>query len=243
MKRRKSVYKPGFVCRPGGRRDDHFSRKSIARFLQQSTRESMAGRTDPLGGAGGDAAGPSGPCSLFDLAPSGVYRARPVTRPAGELLPHRFTLTARAEAREAVCFLLHFPWPRGRWALPITASYGARTFLSPSPTRNRLWQFPSDPAGDHPTDFRQMKHRLRAVGWKGGMSNIEGDSLHYTNPKRKRGLGKKTSSLALRVSISACLTPKSRTTRLIEEPGCCAQGNRDGTSSTRPTCVRNSHVW
>ena len=49
-KRRKPVYKPGFVRRPDGRRDDHFSRKSIARFLQQSTRESMAGRTDPLGG-------------------------------------------------------------------------------------------------------------------------------------------------------------------------------------------------
>ena len=31
---------------------------------------------------------------LFGLAPDGVYRARPVTRPAGELLPHRFTLTA-----------------------------------------------------------------------------------------------------------------------------------------------------
>jgi hypothetical protein len=35
---------------------------------------------------------------LFGLAPDGVYRARPVTRPAGELLPHRFTLTA-AEAQ------------------------------------------------------------------------------------------------------------------------------------------------
>ena len=33
---------------------------------------------------------------LFGLAPDGVYRARPVTRPAGELLPHRFTLTAAA---------------------------------------------------------------------------------------------------------------------------------------------------
>jgi hypothetical protein len=31
-------------------------------------------------------------CSLFDLAPGGACRARPVTRPAGELLPHRFTL-------------------------------------------------------------------------------------------------------------------------------------------------------
>lgn len=28
-----------------------------------------------------------------------------------------------------VCFLLHFPWPHGRWALPITLSCGARTFL------------------------------------------------------------------------------------------------------------------
>ena len=97
----------------------------------------MAGRTNPLGGTGGDAASP-GPCSLFDLAPSGVYRARPVTRPAGELLPHRFTLTAWAEAHEAVCFLLHFPWPFDRWALPITASYGARTFLPPNPDRSRL---------------------------------------------------------------------------------------------------------
>ena len=30
---------------------------------------------------------------------------------------------------EAVCFLWHFPCPRGRWALPTTASCGARTFL------------------------------------------------------------------------------------------------------------------
>src|SRR5690606_1591225 len=34
--------------------------------------------------------------SLSDLAPGGVYRAGPVTRPAGGLLHHRFTLTARA---------------------------------------------------------------------------------------------------------------------------------------------------
>ena len=37
-------------------------------------------------------------CSLFDLAPGGVCLARPVTRPAGELLPHRFTLTWRRQA-------------------------------------------------------------------------------------------------------------------------------------------------
>jgi len=33
--------------------------------------------------------------SLFGLAPGGVYLARRVAPPAGELLPHRFTLTAR----------------------------------------------------------------------------------------------------------------------------------------------------
>jgi len=43
--------------------------------------------------------------SLFDLASSGVYRAKLVTQPAGELLPHRFTLTEKS----AVYFLLHFP--------------------------------------------------------------------------------------------------------------------------------------
>ena len=46
---------------------------------------------------------------LFDLAPGGVCLAKLVAQPAGELLPRRFTLTARAEAFAAVCFLLHFP--------------------------------------------------------------------------------------------------------------------------------------
>ncbi|AMW19473.1 hypothetical protein Chelonae_p1722 [[Mycobacterium] chelonae subsp. bovistauri] len=32
----------------------------------------------------------------FGLASGGVYRAEPVTRPAGALLPHRFTLTTLA---------------------------------------------------------------------------------------------------------------------------------------------------
>ena len=40
-------------------------------------------------------------CFLLDLAPGGVCLARLVAQPAGELLPHRFTLTARTlhEAR------------------------------------------------------------------------------------------------------------------------------------------------
>jgi len=36
--------------------------------------------------------GPSAP--LFGLAPGGVYKAPAVTGQPGELLPHRFTLTA-----------------------------------------------------------------------------------------------------------------------------------------------------
>jgi len=39
---------------------------------------------------------------------------------------------------QAVCFLWHFPWPCGRWALPTIAPCGARTFLPPA----------SPPAGD-----------------------------------------------------------------------------------------------
>ena len=47
---------------------------------------------------------------LFGLAPSGVYQANQVTLTAGELLPHRFTLTASQPAGSdvAVCFLLHY---------------------------------------------------------------------------------------------------------------------------------------
>jgi len=88
-------------------------------------------------------------CSLFDLAPGGVCLARPVTRPAGELLPHRFTLTSR-EIREAVYSLLHFPWPRGRWVLPITVSFGARTFLPPGAHNGPIWRPPRPPASGHP---------------------------------------------------------------------------------------------
>ena len=91
-------------------------------------------------------------CFLFDLAPGGVCLARLVTQPAGELLPHRFTLTAWVCTHEAVYFLLHFPWPHGRWALPITMSCGARTFLSPGPFGEPIWrlnqvpgQWPSGP--------------------------------------------------------------------------------------------------
>jgi len=60
---------------------------AVARHLQQPTRRATwAGRPEPARRQ--DAL-------LFGLAPDGVYQAKPVTRPAGELLPHRFTLTTR----------------------------------------------------------------------------------------------------------------------------------------------------
>ena len=62
---------------------------TVTCHLEQPTRkETEADRLRPLFRANS---------LLFGLAPDGVYQARPVTRPAGELLPHRFTLTSRQE--------------------------------------------------------------------------------------------------------------------------------------------------
>ncbi len=82
--------KPGFVL--SGQipeRGNHFSTMTVTCHLEQPTRkETEADRLRPLFRANS---------LLFGLAPDGVYQARPVTWPAGELLPHRFTLTSRQE--------------------------------------------------------------------------------------------------------------------------------------------------
>jgi hypothetical protein len=129
---------------------------------------------------------PRGACSLFGLAPRGVCLARLVTQPAGELLPHRFTLTgsgqragSRGQIRPhcltafcllpsalclAVYFLLHFPGPCGRWALPTTTSYGARTFL-PETRRKRI---PSErPAHSEPHSTILDEPQAGKVRWLG----------------------------------------------------------------------------
>lgn len=84
---------------------------------------------------------------LFGLAPGGVCRAEPVTRSAGELLPHRFTLTrpfgASPSRTSAVCFLWHFPYSRERWALPTTMPCGVRTFLQAMKARRPDVPLPS----------------------------------------------------------------------------------------------------
>jgi len=73
---------------------------------------------------------------LSGLAPGGVYLAFPVTREAGGLLHHRFTLTcpaacASTRPTQAVCSLWHWPAGYPEWALPTTLLCGARTFLEP----------------------------------------------------------------------------------------------------------------
>ena len=65
-------------------------------------------------------------CGLLGLASGGVCRAIPVTRNAGALLPHRFTLTT---ARVAVYFLWHFPASHLGLPLAITLLCEVRTFL------------------------------------------------------------------------------------------------------------------
>src|SRR5258708_11334460 len=78
-------------------------------------------------GSGGP---PSNACAaglaarLLDLAPCGVYRPARATSGAGELLPHRFTLTAPPRRRTAVCSPSHFPAAQPQSALPTTPPSG-----------------------------------------------------------------------------------------------------------------------
>jgi hypothetical protein len=97
----------------------------------------------------GSSGGQPSNAPLFGLAPGGVYRASPVTRGTGALLPHRFTLTAPllpdGITDTAVYFLLHFPSRHRDSALRSTLPCGVRTFLReiipaiacPTPTGGR----------------------------------------------------------------------------------------------------------
>ena len=76
------------------------------------------------------------PIPRLGLAPGGVDRAVPVTRHAGALLPHRFTLTCavdRGPPPSAVCSLLHCPRGRPRLVLTSTLPDGVPTFLDRHP--------------------------------------------------------------------------------------------------------------
>ncbi len=119
------AYKPDPVPgteMPGG---DHPSGHTVAGYLERFTRRlgraalgHLRSRTERVGAA-------------FNLAPGGVYRAAPVTRGAGALLPHRFTLTH--PEGWAVCSLWHCP--ASHLGLPLATALlcGVRTFLDPGP--------------------------------------------------------------------------------------------------------------
>src|SRR4051794_23940918 len=66
---------------------------------------------------------------LFGLAPGGVCRARPVTRPAGELLPRRFTLTAPARGPRGGLFSV---------ALSLLGSPSGGRYPPPRPVESGL---------------------------------------------------------------------------------------------------------
>ena len=82
---------------------------------------------------------PEIPPSLCGLAPGGACRAGRVAAAAVGAYPAVSPLPRPLRA-VAVCFLLRFPWPCGRWALPTTLLCGARTFLE-----KPLARFPRSP--------------------------------------------------------------------------------------------------
>ena len=122
------AYKPDSVPRHHDwrRGGDHPSGHTVTGCLKRPTRRLGRATLNRLRGR-------TFRCGLLDLASGGVCRATPVTRDAGALLPHRFTLTT---ARVAVCFLWHFPASRLGLPLAITLLCEVRTFLDSAPV---LW--------------------------------------------------------------------------------------------------------
>src|SRR5262245_24981247 len=72
----------------------------------------------------------SGPLTMFplSLAPDGVYPAPAVT---GGAVSSYLTVSPLPPflRTKAVCFLWHFPWPRGLLSLTTILALGVRTFL------------------------------------------------------------------------------------------------------------------
>ena len=96
----------------------------------------------------------------FGLAPGGVCRAIPVTRDAGALLPHRFTLTcARPVApaghrRSVLCGTFRQVTLPGRWPAPCP--------VEPRPSSTRSGR--RTPSRGHPADSPSPVHLAAAAG-------------------------------------------------------------------------------
>jgi hypothetical protein len=124
----------------GGRRTSRPVRRILcAAALRPPAAAIHLGLALPTGSCGlpaGSGEQPSNACAghrlaavaLLGLAPGGVYLATPVARGAGELLPHRFTLTG-SRWRPAVSSLWHCPAGHPGLPLATTLLCGVRTFL------------------------------------------------------------------------------------------------------------------
>src|SRR5439155_27174723 len=99
----------GFCSLSWVQRGSHFSRTPVARRLKRPNPRARAG--DPI-------------ALLFGLAPGGVCRADAVTRAAGELLPHRFTLTALADGGLLSVALVRGVSPPGCYPAPCPVEPG-----------------------------------------------------------------------------------------------------------------------
>ena len=124
------------ACRQARMRDGHFSRTAVARRLKRPTREGL--RAGPARD-GFPCVLPAWSCSRWGLPSQAGHPACWCA----------LTAPFHPCCEAAVCFLLHFPCPCGRWALPTTVSCGARTFLPAS-----LSASPERPSG-----------RLTGKGW------------------------------------------------------------------------------
>ena len=106
---------------------------SLGRRLPDAS-SSRPGRNDETGRFVPTEAAPKrGLCrtpSCLTLLPMGFTEP---DRSPGLLVSSYLTVSPLPAGRtpQAVCFLWHFPWPHGRWALPTIAPCGARTFLPP----------------------------------------------------------------------------------------------------------------
>jgi hypothetical protein len=143
---------------------DHSSGPPIAERLKRPTREVLAdhhfqAREGDLRGEMFPRRSPTSHLNppLFGLAPGGVYRATPVTRGTGELLPHLFTLTShRSVGGGFLSVALSFGSPRvavsdhpALWSSdfpPLRGTGGATTLLT-SPSFSFDHQWPRWPNG------------------------------------------------------------------------------------------------
>jgi hypothetical protein len=177
------------------------------------------GPDQPAGRTGRTCRRPSR-CSLFDLAPGGVCLARLVTQPAGELLPHRFTLTSlasmkRPARRSAFCCTFPGLSAGGRYPPPCPAEPG----LSSRRCRaGSMWRpLTARPATVRPAPNHQST--LYLIAWQGKSGVPQGRSVLtmlgwqlYCHPCELPVFSGGGSTTATPTDITLCRTDRPRRT-------------------------------